>query len=134
MGGVYGVRVTSRFRAIPDSLQQYTISFNAEPDTYEELIKQIDTEIERISAGDIPDDIIPKIQASRLKSYEEALRRNSFWLGQIKQCVQRGYSWDRLYPGKYEERLAKINESDLALMAQKYLREAVLLKFVLLPE
>ncbi|MEL6655785.1 MAG: insulinase family protein [Bacteroidota bacterium] len=134
MGGVYGVRVTGRYRAIPDSLQQFAISFNAEPAAYEELIEEIHSEIDRIAAGDIPDEIIPKIQANRLKSYEEALRRNSFWLGQIKQCLQLGLDWTLLYPGRYEERLTTINKTDLAVLAKKYLQEALLLKFVLLPE
>lgn len=134
LGGVYGVRVNSRFHSIPDSLQQITIRFNAEPEAQQELIAQIHQEIDRIAQGDIPDEIIPKIQATRLKSYEEARRRNNFWVGQIKQCLQNGYDWDVLYPGYYEQRMATLNEADLATVARKYLQEATLLSFVLLPE
>ena len=134
LGGVYGVQVNGNFRAIPDSLQQLVIRFNAEPDEYEGLIKQIEEEIKRIAQGELPDEVIPKIQATRIKSYQEALRKNSFWLGQIKQCLEQGYDWEVLYPGRYEERIATINKTDLALVAQKYLLDATLLRFVLLPE
>lgn len=134
LGGVYGVRVSGRFRNIPDSIQQIGVRFNAEPDVYEQLILQIEEEVAQIAAGNIPDEIIPKITATRLKSYQEATRSNGFWLGQIQQCLQRDLGWEVLYPGYYEERLKHINEADLARAAKRYIQGATSLKFVLLPE
>lgn len=134
LGGVYGVRVNGRFRDIPDSTQQINIRFNAEVEHYEMLILQIIDEIKAIASGDISDELIPKIQATRLKSYEEATRSNRFWLGQIQQCLQQGLSWEVLYPGYYEKRLQAINKTDLAKAAQQYLLAATELRFVLLPD
>ena len=134
LGEVYGVRVNSSIRSVPDSLQQFTIRFNAEPESYETLIGQISAEIDSIAAGNIPADILDKIRATRIKSYQEASRRNSFWLAQIKQCLQQRHDWEVLYPGYYERRLATLNGADIAQMAKQYLQEAVLLKFVLSPE
>jgi zinc protease len=134
MGGVYGVRVNARFQSIPDSLQHVSIRFNAEPDEYESLIAQIQAEIIRLANGEIPDEIIPKIKATRIKSYEEALRENSFWMSQIKQCLAKDYDWEVLYPGYYQDRLETLNEEDLALMVKKYILEAIPFRFVLLPE
>ncbi len=134
LGGVYGVRVNGRFRNIPDSTQQIGIRFNAEPEAYEMLIEQIEKEISTIAAGTIPDEIIPKIRATRLKSYEEATRSNRFWLGQIQQCLQQDLEWNVLYPGYYEQRLEAITEEGIAKAAQRYLLDAIPLQFVLLPD
>ncbi len=134
MGGVYGVRVNMRTQSIPDSSHHTTIRFNASPEEVDTLIAMVYEEIASLAAGNIRQSDLDKIKASRMKSYEEALRNNGFWLGQIAQCIRMEYDFKRLYPERYRQRLDSLDTNKFGVVAKRYLMDATHFKFVLLPE
>jgi zinc protease len=134
MSGVYGVRINSNYRSIPDSTHYTSISFNAEPEAVDTLITSIYHEIDRIANGDIKNTDLEKIKAKQLKSFEEALRSNSFWMGQIQRSLKQGLPLSAIYPDAYPIRLATLSAEGIAKAAKKYLQESIHFKFVLLPE
>jgi len=133
MGGVYGVRINSRYQAIPDSLHHTTIRFNAEEEQVDTLIAAVYQEIRALAAGKIGTADLAKIKAAQFKSYEEALRNNGFWLSQIQRCLENGFPLDALYPGHFEAKLETLTAEGLAQAAQNYLVDAIPFRFVLLP-
>jgi zinc protease len=133
MGGVYGVRVNMSTQAIPDSIHHTTIRFNAAPEEVDTLITLVYKEIKALAAGDIRQGDLDKIKASRAKSYEEAVRSNSFWLGQIAQCIRMEYPFERLYPEYYQQQLDSLDAGKFGAIAQQYLVDAIHFRFVLLP-
>ncbi|WP_367389886.1 M16 family metallopeptidase [Lewinella sp. LCG006] len=133
MGGVYGVRVNMRMQPIPDALHHTSIRFNAAPEEVDSLIAKVYEEINALAAGDIRLGDLEKIKASRAKSYEEAIRSNGFWLGQIAQCIRMKYDFERLYPDYYQQQLDLLDAGKFGAIAQQYLLGATHFKFVLLP-
>lgn len=134
MGGVYGVRVNMSTQAIPDSMHHTTIRFNAAPEDVDTLIALVYREINTLAAGNIQLGDLEKVKASRAKSYEEALRSNAFWLGQITQCIRMEYPFERLYPASYQQRLDMLDAAKFGAIAQQYLVDATHFRFVLMPE
>ena len=60
------------------------------------------------------------------------MRRNNFWLAQIKRVVERGEEFS-VIPG-FEQRLDALTLEQVTQAAQRYLRRDRYLRVVLLPE
>ncbi len=134
LGGVYGVRLSGSFRYRPDTLYYFKLRFNCDPSQVDTLIATIKQQIDHIAAGEIEANELEKIQQSQLQYYDEALRSNRFWLGQIVNRIEQKRSFDGLYPGRYEALVKSLSAERLAELAQQYLQEAFYFRFVLLPE
>lgn len=134
LGGVYGVRLSARFRARPDTFAFVSVRFNCEPDQVDTLISRIHQEMNAIAAGEIDPDNLSKIQNGQLKAYEEALRTNNFWLGQLVNRLDTGRPFTGLYPGKYEALVEQLDSKILAEQARRYILAGYHFQFVLLPD
>jgi zinc protease len=134
LSGVYGVRLNASFRARPDTFAFVSVRFNCEPAQVDTLLSRIHEEMQAVAAGQIDADNLRKIQNGQLKAYEEALRTNNFWLGQLANRLDMGRPFSGLYPGKYEALVAQLDPNIIAEQAQRYILGGYYFQFILLPE
>ncbi|MEM1215966.1 MAG: insulinase family protein [Bacteroidota bacterium] len=133
-GGVYGVRVSVRTTDQPTERCFLNVRFNAEPDQVDGLIQGVYDELRAIAQGEIAESNIEKIKAAQVKSLEERQRDNLAWLYSITTMIRQERPLSQLYFDNYLAFIDTINAADIQAAAERFWRDGIHLKFVLLPQ
>ncbi len=130
--GVYGVGASGSSSRIPEEAYTFRISFPCAPENVDELVMATFAEIERIKNEGISDEDIQKIRETQTRDREENLKRNRYWLGQLRGYYINSTDLDSFY--EREELTKNVNSDDLQSAAKKYLKMDNYVKVVLMPE
>ncbi len=80
MSGTYDVSVFSSSERYPRPTYSISIVFNCSPDRVEQLTEKVFVSIDKMKAGDNLDKYVEPIIKKALKSMENRLEQNSYWL------------------------------------------------------
>ncbi|WP_437918605.1 M16 family metallopeptidase [Sphingobacterium sp. LRF_L2] len=130
--GVYGTAARASTSKFPKSRYGFTVSFGTGIDKYESLIQSTLEEIGKIKKEGPSSTDLDKFKIEQRRQLELSLKENRFWLSQLSGAYQRAE--DPTYIVRYLNDLDKISVESVKKVADKYLKEDKLFKFVLLPE
>ncbi|SKB40606.1 zinc protease [Parapedobacter luteus] len=130
--GVYGVSVNASYAKSPRYRYSFGIGYGTNPDMVEPLMTSAMNEINTIKQSGPTQTDIDKFVSEQRRVLEVQLRENGFWLGHLSGSYQNGE--DPAYILKYLDELRKVTVESVKAVANKYLVEDHLFKFVLMPE
>ncbi len=134
-GGVYGVGARGNMYKIGPSGgysgYRFSISFPCGPENVKKLTDAAIAEVKTIITQGPTDKDLAKIKESRLLSYKEQSKQNSFWLGNLQNA---DYNQIKLeIGGTYAETIQQLSKQDIQKIAKKYIDTGYILG-VLMPE
>jgi zinc protease len=131
LGGSYSVKVSALSHAIPTGEYSFTVQFSCDPARTEELIDLVKTELEGFRGNTDLADYARDTSEARLRSYEENLRNNSWYLYNLSYFVSRNLDTTLLLKG--EELAQGITAESMREAALKYLNTETMQKVILHP-
>ncbi|MDO5105852.1 pitrilysin family protein [Capnocytophaga sp.] len=131
-GGVYGTGASFSASKYPKPRFSVRIRFGTSLEKYETLIKLALEEIEKIKKHGPSQVDLDKYKIEQLRQKELAVKENSFWGGYLMQAYE--YQEPLQDPEKMLKLLDKITPKSVQKVANKYLKEAQLFRFILLPD
>lgn len=130
--GVYGTSARSNVSKSPKNRFSFSVSFGTGVERYEALIRSTIDEINKVKSNGPSTEDLAKFKIEQKRQLELSVKENGFWLGQIAGAYQRGD--DPTYITRYVQELDKISVESVKAVANKYLLEEQLFKFILLPD
>ncbi|GAA4138735.1 insulinase family protein [Sphingobacterium kyonggiense] len=130
--GVYGTGARASYSKNPTERYSFNVSFGTSVDKYNSLINSTIDEFRKMKANGPTKVDLDKFVIEEKRQYEVGVRENRYWLGQIMGALQVGR--DITYPTRYVEELNKVTPETVKAVANKYLKEDQLFKFILLPD
>ncbi len=119
--GTYGVGGGGFIDGWPERYYKIYCGFNCDPAREEELAAAVVDTIKDIQKGNISDENITKIRESYLRSIENSVRDNGWWLNRIIAEVM--FTYEPMWFSKDYEKIAKewITKDNLIEAANKYI-------------
>ncbi|SEL14653.1 M16 family metallopeptidase [Parapedobacter koreensis] len=130
--GVYGVSASASYAKSPRYRYSFGIAYGTSPDMVEPLMVSAFEEINKIKQQGPEQTDIDKFINEQKRVLEVQLRENSFWLGHLSGSYQNNE--DPAYILNYLDKLRNVTVESVKTVANKYLAEDRLFKFVLMPE
>lgn len=130
--GVYGVSARGTITNHPYENYTMTISFPCGPENVDELIKAARNEVKKIIENGPTQEDVDKVKEAQIKSYEENIKKNRFWLSSIENTDFMGLDSYRIL--KLKGMIGELTVKSIQKTAQKYLQEDNLIIGVLMPE
>ncbi|MGN0002257.1 MAG: M16 family metallopeptidase [Sphingobacterium composti] len=130
--GVYGTGASASYSKFPTARYTFNIGFGTSMDKYQSLINSALDEINKIKKNGPTQVDLDKFIIEKTRQYELDLKENNYWLGVISGAYR--LKEDPTATLKYLDQLKKVNVSSVKAVAEKYLKEDKLFKFILLPE
>ncbi len=132
LGGTYGVGVFGNLSRDPRPEYRVQIGFGCDPERLEELSGQVFEVIEELRKNGVDDEIITKIAEIQRNNYEEGLRQNSFWMGQIQFRVSNDRDLHEILD--YEKFPNALDSKQIRDAARRYLRTDNFVQVSMYPE
>jgi zinc protease len=132
MGGVYGVSIGGSLSNTPIETFNSGVRFGCDPDRVDELLTAVFTEIDKIKQEGFDDETIQQVRETQIRTVEQGMERNTFWMSNLSFCLEYDISFDRILA--YEERAKGLTSEMLQKAAQQYFDDTNLLTAVLYPE
>lgn len=131
-GGVYGVGASASYSKEPRQRYSFSINFGTGDTKYKSLIKSTLEEIKLLKENGPSQENLDKFKIEQKRNFELSVKKNGFWSSYI----------GNIYSGKaplqkVEKKLEQIDEvsiESVKQIANKYLKEDRLFKFILLPD
>ena len=133
LGGVYSPGATARMDPYPDQLYFAGVFFSADPDRVEELLDAAYTVIAELQSEGITPENLGKARETLLRSHEQSLEDNSFWLGTLRAYAV-DQSVDPLDVLTYPARVAAVTAEEIQALAQQILVPKSSIQLILYPE
>jgi len=130
--GVYGVGASSTTVKYPRGRYGFYVNFGTGVDKYQSLITSALEEIGKVKKNGPLEVDLDKFKIERKRQLELSLNENRFWLNDI--CESYRLNEDPTYITRYLQYLGKITIKSVKKVANKYLKDKRLFKFILLPE
>lgn len=130
--GVYGTGANGSMSKYPTGRYNFAIGFGTGVDKYESLITSALDEINKVKQSGPTQVDLDKFVIEQKRQLETQLRENGFWLGQISSSYRN--QEDPTYILRYLSELDKVTVESVKEVANKYLNEEKLFKFILLPD
>jgi len=131
-GGTYGVGVGSSVRRFPVQKGTLSISFDTDPERFQDLIPLIYHEIDKLIKDGASQEDIEKTRKNILKQRTEGKEQNTYWMGTIKNYYINGVNTD--LPENYEHIVEHMNSEQIQQLAQKFFEGADKMEIVFVPE
>ena len=131
LGGTYLVIVLTSGFALPDPEYLIAIGFPSDPERADELFEEVLIGVDWARDG-AEQRYLNTAKEILRSSREEQLRRNGFWLGQIRDAVQRDEPFEAI--AGFDERLDALTLEQVTGAARRYLSRDRYVRVVLLPE
>jgi zinc protease len=132
-GGVYGVSVSPSLSREPDTTYSVTVSFTCDPKDVEELTQMVWKAVKKLQAKGASSANIQKIQETQRRDFEQNIKRNGFWMSQIKSA----YRYETPMTGMLdyvEELVDYLDGNDIKIMANQCFDVNNYIRVVLKPE
>lgn len=131
-GGVYGVNINGGITHRPKETYSCGISFTCDPENIDELVEAALTEIKRLQTQEPSKENLEKVRTTHLRSYEEGLKENGFWLGNLAFYLEHDLDPNAILT--FPERAKALKGERVQQAIQKYFSSENLLIAKLLPE
>jgi len=129
--GVYGVSANATYVKYPRYRYSFGIAYGTSPEKVEPLMASALDEINKIKQNGPEQVDIEKFVSEQKRVLEVQLRENGFWLGHLSGSYQNNE--DPAYILKYLNALSNVTAESVKEVANKYLVEDRLFKFILMP-
>jgi zinc protease len=130
--GVYGVGARGSSNKYPTNRYSFMIGFGTGPSKYQALINSALDEVQKVKTNGPSQTDLDKFVIEQRRQLEINLRENGFWMNQISSAYRN--EEDPTYILRYIDELEKLTVDDIKEVANKYLQDDRLFKFILLPE
>lgn len=130
--GVYGTSARSSISKSPKNRFTFSVSFGTGVERYPALINSTLDEINKVKKNGPSVEDLEKFKIEQKRQLELSVKENGFWIGQIAGAYSRGD--DPTYITKYLQDLDKVSVESVKAVANKYLQDDQLFKFILLPD
>jgi zinc protease len=132
--GVYSLNLTGSPEVLPDSTFRLTLTFNTEPNRWQELIDKTMQVFERFKevGPDLP--LLEKIKSTQWQNRLKAEQENSFWLSQLLTRYKEYRGLEGLDRDRYKTLIESLNTQDIIDAAKRYLSGENRMVLVLKPE
>ena len=130
--GVYGVAARASYVKYPRYRYSFSVAYGTSPDKVRPLMESALDEINKIKQNGPEQVDIDKFVSEQKRVLEVQLRENSFWLGHLSGSYQNHE--DPAYILKYLDELQNVTVESVKAVANKYLVDDRLFKFILMPE
>jgi zinc protease len=130
--GVYGVGASGSSTKYPEESYTFRVSFPCGPENVDELVAATFEEIENIKKNGVTDEDIQKIRETQTRNREENLKKNRYWLNQLRGYYSNGSDLETFF--EREKLTENVNSKDLQAAAKNYLKMDNYVKVVLMPE
>lgn len=114
-GGAYSVGVGSGLSDYPEKFGMIQIQLPTAPEKREAMTKVIYQGIDNMVANGPKDEDLQKVKEYMLRSYEESVKQNGYWLGAINEKVM----FDRDFVTDYKATVEAITTADIQQVAKK---------------
>ena len=129
---VYTVNASRSRQKVPYERYTVTVTFPCGPENVEKLTNLVYAEIEKIQKEGVTEEDIIKIQEADRQNRKENLRKNGFWMGQLRAYYFNGSDLKNFY--QYETQVDNLNSQDIQAVANKYVDLDKSIRMVLYPE
>ena len=124
-GGVYGAGANARISDMPYGWYSFNISFPCGPENVDKLIDATLVEVDNLVKNGPTEKDLAKVKEAQILEYKENLKKNRFWLGQLKNADYRKKDAHDIL--KFEQNVNNITVKDLHNVAKKYLTQGYIL-------
>lgn len=131
--GVYGVGSSISYSKIPTDTYSISVSFGTSPEKVRLLIDAAYDEFNKLKANGPEQVDIDKYLVEQKRLLEVSVKNNGFWLQNITGSLQLGQD-PELLPEMYERLEKTLSVDAIQKIAQKYLNQDQMYRFILLPE
>jgi zinc protease len=131
-GGVYGVGVSGNLWRHPTEEYNVVISFNADPERIDELVKAVFDEIDKMKKDGPAEDYVNRVQEMQRRSREIAVKQNAFWTFHLEYLATNGLDFSEI--NRHDERIASVTRESMRDAARRYLDNSRYVIGVLKPE
>ena len=131
LGGTYSIFVGASGSALPDPEFQVMVRFSSDPARADELFEEVLIGVDWARDG-AEQSYLDKAKKILLSNREEQLRRNDFWLDQIRGAVERREPFESIVG--FDERLDALTLEQVTEAARRYLSRDRYVRVVRLPE
>ena len=100
IGGVYGVGASGNMSIQPVGNFSFSISFPCSPDMVDKLTEAAWAEVKKIQENGPTEEDLNKVKEKRRIAYEESLKRNNYWNGQMSAIRTYDLPWEVILEGK----------------------------------
>ncbi|GAD06949.1 protease3 [Porphyromonas crevioricanis] len=118
-GGAYSVGVTGEVQFDPMNEAYILVNFPTDPARADEMNKLVYVELDNIANNGPKKEYLDKTLVNMRKSYEENLRKNAYWLYNLKRYYTRGADW----AGIYLDTLNSITTTDLQNFVKEFMKQ-----------
>lgn len=132
LGGVYGVRVSSRVSKWPTARATTYFMFNCAPENIDKLKRAALDVVEKVRSVGVSKDIVAKLRASRQRQLETAMKSNGYWLRQLSAHLRFGTDPKRILQTR--KRVERVTNANIKATANWLLPRSNLVFARLLPE
>ena len=130
LGGTYFIGVNAGSSTLPDTEYLASVIFGSDPTRVEELFEEVLVEVEWVREGG-EQSYLDTVKEQLRTSRREDLRENGFWVGQIRNVVQRGEPFTEIL--RFDDILEALTLDDVASSAQRYFTPDMYVRVVLYP-
>lgn len=131
-GGTYGASANAHLQKEPTEQASISVTFDANPEKVEGLVKIVHNEIHKLAEGDIDQSDLDKTLTNYLKEREEAKDNNSEYMRLLTDYVLEGYN--RHDPKKFEDIINGISKKDIQEIAKTILKGADTYEIICKPD
>ncbi len=100
IGGVYGVGAGGSMGIQPVGNFSFSIQFPCSPDMVDKLTEAAWKEVKKIQENGPSEDDLNKVKEKRKIAYEENLKRNNYWNGQMSNVRTYELPWNSILEGR----------------------------------
>jgi zinc protease len=130
--GVYGIQAWANKSHYPKENYYVGVYFGCAPENVDRLVKTVFEEIGKMQKEGALEVNVSKVKESTLRSLENNLRENKFWLRTLKSYYFNERNFDEF--NAYEDLVKSVQADDLKEYAEKYINTDEYIKIVLMPE
>ncbi|WP_179348673.1 M16 family metallopeptidase [Winogradskyella pacifica] len=120
-GGVYGAGANASISNMPYDWFRFNISFPCGPENVDKLITATMKEVDLLINEGPTEKDLEKVKKAQILDYEEDLKTNRFWLGQLKNADYLKKDAHNIL--KFEDAVNSLTVADLHSAAKKYLTQ-----------
>lgn len=131
IGGVYGVGASGSMSNQPVGQLSFSIAFPCSPDMVEKLTAAAWAEVKKIQEVGPTKEDLDKVKEKRRIAYQENLKRNNYWNGQIAAARQYDFPFESLLEA--EKSIEAVSQERVQLIARQLLTKENLLEVIKLP-
>jgi zinc protease len=132
LAGTYGVSVGATTERDPVPAFAVSVSFAADPDRLDDLVKQVFAEIDSLKVFGPNQEYIQKVQEAQRRSRETSLKQNNYWLYQLLYADRFGTHPSEILT--YESLIEALTADMIAHAASRYLPRNNYIRVSLYPQ